>query len=224
MINVVIKLFDAADWSNHVVNLLSVDIENGINLHGRCNIMLTGGRNARILYDAWRASSSFGLLKNVNIFLSDERCVSIKDPRSNFGMMLDSLFKDGIPTGCEVFRIKTESPNGEQSLHHYESDLPDNLELILFSLGDDGHFASIFPQDKTVFGHSNLMSRVSAPYEPQERITVTPKVLGLTKNIYTLAIGQSKRNMLGQLLRSPNNVLEYPARLLLGHTWLCTAA
>lgn len=223
MINVDVRLFDRLGWANQVVNLLSTDIENGIRLHGRCNIMLTGGRSAKILYDAWRASSSFHLLKNVNIFLSDERCVSIKDSRSNFGILLDSLFKDGIPFGCEVFRIETEYSKENGFHHHYESDLPDNLELILFSLGDDGHFASIFPQDTTLNEFDDYMSRVIAPFVPYDRITVTPKVLGLARNIYTLAIGPTKRNMLRQLLRSPNDILEYPARLLLGYTWLCTA-
>jgi len=64
-------------------------------------IMLTGGRSASQLYTEWQKLQNFKQLNNTTFYFGDERCVPPAHPESNYGMVMQTLFKDGLPPLCQ---------------------------------------------------------------------------------------------------------------------------
>lgn len=100
--------FSSATWAKSTAELIIAAIERIHQLRGSCSIMLTGGRSAADLYNAWAALPEFHKMRNVCFFFGDERCVAPKNSESNYGLVMGTLFKNGIPPTCEVIRMTAE--------------------------------------------------------------------------------------------------------------------
>ena len=87
-------------------------------------IMLTGGRSAAQLYTKWEKLTNFKRLTNAVFYFGDERCVPLDHSESNFGMVMQTLFKDGLPNNCKIHRMQAEKQNLEKSAKAYEALLP----------------------------------------------------------------------------------------------------
>ena len=107
--------------------------------------MLTGGGSAARLYKAWRDLPAFQQMIGVSFYFGDERCVPPDHEESNFGMVIQVLFPQGVPTGCSVFRMEADATNLETAAQRYADLLPDSIDVILLGVGEDGHIASLFP-------------------------------------------------------------------------------
>ena len=181
----------------------------------RFSLMLTGGRAAKKLYEHWSNENLFSDSKS-NFYFGDERCVQPDHSESNYGMVMKTLFASGVPQGCFVHRIKGEQANLESEIARYSSILPESLDVILLSVGEDGHIASIFPNSEVVHEETAIVSHVCAPKIPQERLTVTPKVLKLAKKIIVLVCGATKGKVVARALKQPENVQELPIAIVMG--------
>jgi len=90
---------------------------------------------------------------SINFYYVDERCVDPGNSESNYGMSFHTLFsKIQIPPE-NIHRIRGEEDSVIESLRYSaeidtlipkENNLP-RFDMILLGLGEDGHTASIFP-------------------------------------------------------------------------------
>ncbi|TXI91384.1 MAG: 6-phosphogluconolactonase, partial [Burkholderiaceae bacterium] len=133
-----------AEWPNYVSKLILAEIRKRSLGGRRAAVMLTGGRSARVLYAAWARSPAFLSTGDVDFYLGDERCVPADDEESNSGMVMRNLFGDGVPPGCRFFPMATEGDKGSRA-RDYEKMLPERVDVLLLSVGEDGHVASLFP-------------------------------------------------------------------------------
>jgi 6-phosphogluconolactonase len=62
---------------------------------------------------------------------------------------------------------------------------------VLLGLGEDGHIASIFP-NQSYDDSRQAISVANAPKMPKNRISLTPSRLSNTENIMFLVVGQNK--------------------------------
>jgi 6-phosphogluconolactonase len=71
--------------------------------------------------------------------------------------------------------------------------------IVLLGMGDDGHTASIFPNDEesaeAIISSKNILS-TKAPTEPKHRITCSANVLKSAKKRYLLFTGIKKQEIL----------------------------
>jgi 6-phosphogluconolactonase len=113
-----------------------------------------------------------------SIYFADERYVPNTDPENNFFSAGEFLKHVG-----EVFPINTELPI-EESKDVYQGILKRAFfDLAILGVGEDGHIASIFPES-SVIESSELVAVVqNSPKLPASRITVTPRLLSLVKQI-----------------------------------------
>lgn len=167
-------------------------------------LALSGGNTPRPVYEElarrnldWRST---------DIFFGDERFVPPDDPRSNFHMARQALLDRITPHG--LFPIPTDGTPPEAA-RCYEDLLqqqyggtvlkPDAplFHLMLLGLGDDGHTASLLPDQPVLEERRHWVAAVPKGRENQ-RITLTYPAIESSALILFLVAGAEKRNALAR--------------------------
>jgi 6-phosphogluconolactonase/glucosamine-6-phosphate isomerase/deaminase len=183
--------------------------------------MLTGGRSASQLYAAWApmlaATDWQGML---HFYFGDERCVPPEDPDCNYRVAITTLFPQGVPASMFVHRIEAERADADAVARRYQDRLPERIDIVLLSMGDDGHIASLFPFGAGLHETMRRVLPVIGSKLPALRITITPLVLRGAREIFVMAIGEQKRALYTRLRENEVDIDTFPARLVLGGTWI----
>jgi len=215
------RLMSNDSWISHFVNQLDVTITQNIEQKGKCSIMLTGGRCASLLYKEWSKYINDSQHQNrLEFYFGDERCVSPDHAESNYRMVMADLFPNEIPAGMSVHRMKAEGEDLQASLDAYSQRLPDEIDVLLLSVGEDGHIASLFPQSASLHEHSRQVIAITGPKAPYQRLTITPKVIQSASHVFVMAIGEQKRAVYEKALQDPEDIDSLPARLVLNRNWI----
>jgi 6-phosphogluconolactonase len=154
------------------------------------SIVLTGGASigpaytrAALLQPDWHKST---------LWWGDERCVRPDDERSNYGLACRTLL-DRLRRPPELHRIHGELDPAEAA-GDYDVELEDTpLDLLLLSLGADGHVASLFPGSPQLRERGVRATWGPASLEPLvDRVTMTLPTLLSARRIVLLATGAAK--------------------------------
>ena len=220
-----VRVFD--DLESMSVAAAAAVVELAAGSPGPFSIALAGGGTPRRLYEILAEDSAGIDWEKVHLFWGDERFVSTGDPESNFGnirpVFLDRI---DIPDG-NIHAIPVDAPTAVEAAEIYEKELKDyfgiqedgfpEFDLILLGLGDDGHTASIFPGGSVIEERNKWVSSVTGPagIEPAERVTLTLPVLNAAGNIFLLVSGESKADVLHDILFAGRLAeAEYPAAMI----------
>jgi 6-phosphogluconolactonase len=213
----------SATWPTTAAILVMAAVLKTCEACGTCSVMLTGGRSAAQLYEAWAKMPEFLQLRNVHFYFGDERCVPPDHPESNYALAMRTLFQHGVPYACSVSRIEAEQTDHLAAARAYEAQLPDRLDVLLLSVGEDGHIASLFPHSSALLENRRRVIPVSSPKPPAERLTISPVVITEAIQTFVMAMAPEKSAFYHQAQIEPQNISALPARLVLGATWfLCT--
>jgi 6-phosphogluconolactonase len=215
--------FSEKFWAKEAAFLIQEEVENVLQNSEYCNIFLTGGTAAEILYNEWSEIADFKTTRNLVFYFGDERCVSPDDINCNYKMTLNSLFKYGFPVNSKVYRMKGESSNTTFAAREYELLIPEKIDILLLGIGLDGHIASIFPDSEKLFvGRTDLVLPVYTNKFPEKRLTITPRVVKRAKRTYILAFGNDKYSVLNNIRNNSPISNNYPVRLVSDSIWLTT--
>ena len=213
-----VVVIPAAEWPSRASELILTEIRS-LSLRGQCpTVMLTGGRSARALYAEWAKSSAFHATNNVDYYQGDERCVPSSHAESNSGMVMRDLFSQGMPPGCRFFPMAADG-NKESLARDYEKILPERLDVLLLSVGEDGHVASLFPGGAALEEENRRVLPASGPKAPHDRLTITPSVIRNARAVFLLAQGEQKARLLGSVLAG-GEAGSLPVALAMDATWL----
>lgn len=159
---------------------------------------------------------------NIHLYWVDERCVPPDDEESNYGNAKSTLIdKINIPAE-NIHRIRgEEDPDAEAQLYSDEviatveskNELP-SFNIILLGIGDDGHFASIFPDQMDILESSEIYAHTKHPSTGQSRITMTGKVINNADFTYILVSGSGKSKIIKELLKKEAEAAFYPANYI----------
>jgi 6-phosphogluconolactonase len=201
--------------AERVVNIINEYIEK----EDRCTLVLAGGNTPKQLYDNIVKDYSDKVdWDKVYFFWGDERCVPPDDEESNYVMAYYHLLT-GLKVGFRnVFRIKGEDPPGVAAQNYdnllrrfFQSSLP-SFDLVLLGVGTDGHTASLFPESKAL----NVIDKLAEAdyYEKYEtwRVTLTLPVINNAHNIFFLAEGNTKAEIIKKIFSDKK--LNLPAQLV----------
>ena len=167
-------------------------------------IALSGGRIAvpfyrSIVANAQKRKVSF---EEVHFFWADERCVPPTAPESNYATARAELFGPLAIPSSNIHRIRAEV-GGEYPVHEAEAELcrlmPLNdagqpmLDLIILGMGEDGHVASLFPEEGPEWvNDGKIYRKVTATKPPPERITLGYPPILSAREVWVLASGIGK--------------------------------
>jgi len=216
----VVRVFDAEQWPILAAKQISEAISFTLQDEKRCSVMLTGGRSAEQLYDAWALLPDFQQMTGVSFFFGDERNVPPDHPASNYGMTMRTLFSRGVPEGCSIFRMDGEDPDRDAAASRYGEVLPESIDVLLLGVGEDGHIASLFPASAALHESTHRVVPVTGSKPPMQRLSIGPRVIARAKMIFVLANGNRKAEVLTRAQLDRGNIEALPARLVLHATWL----
>lgn len=189
------------------------------------NLALSGGNTPKTLFDYWAAhAGSFIPWDKVTFFWGDERCVPPEDEMSNYGMTSEHLFSK-LPAISlrHVRRIYGENdPDAEAARYASVIDrlVPQRhelpcFELIMLGLGDDGHTASIFPDQIESWYDDRYCVVTQHPQTKMKRVSFTGQVINNARNVVFLVTGKGKAEMVRRIVQEPEKYEAlYPAALV----------
>ncbi len=156
----------------------------------------------------------------LHVTLSDERWVSADHEDSNERMLYDSLLGQGNAreaTFLPLFEADTDVAARSESLSQQIRLLPFPFACALLGMGEDGHFASLFPDaDNLAAGldtdNPDLVIPVQTAASPHPRVSLTLSALSRSDVIVLLIFGDKKLEVLNAAIEDPER---YPVGTLL---------
>lgn len=185
------------------------------------NIAVSGGSTPKLLF-SFLAEEDYRIQipwEIVRFFWVDERCVEPTHPESNFGMTYDALLQYAFVPAENIFRMKGEDiPENEADRYKnlLWSKLPVKngfpvFDLVLLGLGDDGHTASIFPDNLSLLETEKPVDVATHPSSGQKRITLTGKTINNADEVVFLINGKNKANIVASIIKQHPEAKNYPA-------------
>ena len=116
--------------------------------------------------------------------------------------------------------MEADTTDLETATQRYADLLPDLIDVLLLGVGEDGHIASLFPNNASLQERKRRVIPITGPKPPFKRLTITLQVIAKTRSVFMLATGSAKVAILCSVLNNPNDIATLPERLALGGTWL----
>lgn len=189
----------------------------------KITIALSGGNTPELLYKKIAARlpppDSLPDLSKVHFFWGDERCVPPHNPDSNYRMANLYLLRALNISESNIHRIRGERKPEEEIIRYREeilqhvtlnNDIP-AFDWIFLGMGDDGHTASIFPDQMFLLYSGDICALAVHPLSGQQRITLTGKTIINAHRITFLATGRAKGEKIKEIMNHESAAKLYPA-------------
>jgi 6-phosphogluconolactonase len=205
---------DLEAMSATVARRISELASSAISQRGIFRIALAGGETPGRCYEKLRDLSVDWA--HVHIYFGDERCLPIGDVNRNDSMVREILLKHINIRTANVNAISAElGANKAAAIYSSLLNQIVPLDLVLLGMGDDGHTASLFPNNLAIENNAAAVPVFNAPKLPAERVSLGLKTLNSAKHKIFLVAGEGKRAALKQILLG--NFL--PAALVTSTEW-----
>ncbi|HKF21017.1 MAG TPA: 6-phosphogluconolactonase [Candidatus Angelobacter sp.] len=190
---------------------------------GRFSVALSGGNTPRAVNSLLANEPKDLPWSKIFIFFGDERHVPPDHPDSNYRMANETLLSRVPVPESNVFRVRAEL-DANAAADDYDRRLREffgiqigawpRFDLILLGMGDDGHTASLFPGSAALQEQSRLAVANWVEKFQSYRITLTFPVLNHGAEDLFLVSGDSKSQVLREILGPAPKQAAYPAQMV----------
>lgn len=184
--------------------------QNAIAEHGIFSVALSGGSTPKAIYQLLASPKFRPRLdwSHVQLFWSDERCVPLNDPESNYHMAMDAGFASLPIPKQNIFPMPVDNPDLEAAAKNYEELIIEKVpnavfDLVMLGMGEDGHTASLFPKTHGLHPGNRLAIANFIPQKDIWRMTLTFECINQAHEIAIYVLGKSKAKMLKHILTAP---------------------
>ncbi len=191
---------------------------------GKFIVAVSGGSTPKRLYTLLGLDSYSRQVdwKYLHFFWVDERFVSPFHEDSNYRLLHDYLLsKISIPQE-NLHPVKTDLPSPQVAARDYEEEIKKSFwlaegslpafDLILLGISEDGHTASLFPDNEVLRETEHLAAHVIDSKHAHHRITLTLPVINSAEKVIFLASGKNKAAVVKKVLIERDSSL--PASLV----------
>jgi 6-phosphogluconolactonase len=215
-----IKTFpDAAAIAAAVALRLQQYCTDTVKQRGAFRLALAGGTTPT---ECYRLLSGMDMpWQQVHIYFGDERCLSVGDPERNDTMARDALL-DQVPIPPSQIHSMPAELGPVEGATQYSNLLQQTpqLDLILLGLGEDGHTASLFPNNPALDDECPAVPVFNAPKAPPERVSLGRGYINSAREKWFLVSGSGKRDAMGQIMNGD----PLPAAQISAARWLVEEA
>jgi 6-phosphogluconolactonase len=173
------------------------------------SVALSGGRVARIFFSeiARQAAGREELFKNVHFFWADERCVPPTDPENNYAIARQFLFEPLQIPAAQIHRLRGEENEAlalRDALENIKAVVkPETkdgrviFDMIFLGMGENGHVASLFPEEpEYMIADAAIYRAVTTVKPPPRRLTLGYSTIIRALNVWVLVAGTDKEKAL----------------------------
>lgn len=193
---------------------IAICLRRALEKRGEASLAVSGGRTPQHIFPILGAMPL--AWDKVSITLADERWVDADDPDSNEGLARRLLLQGPASKACFV-GLKTphaEPFDGQDECEANLGELNWPLDAMFLGMGEDGHIASLFTATKDWIDAPGRALGVNASQGRQARMSLTPRALLESRQIFLFISGPDKRATFDAAME-PGLVEEFPVRLIL---------
>ena len=193
---------EADDVANEALRLILKVSRESIDTHGVFRIVLAGGTTPKKIYELLAEQSCDW--EKWHLYLGDERCLPENDPERNSQMIRASLLVKINILEANVHFIPAEV-GAELAARRYAEEIATEtpFNLVMLGMGEDGHTASLFPDN--VHEPNQVIHAVhNSPKPPKERISMSAQTLSNNEYLLIIVTGENKREAVAQWKKGEN--------------------
>lgn len=135
-------------------------------------------------------------------FQVDERVAPAGDDDRNLTHLHRALSSDGVAT---LRPMPVEAEDLDSAAAAYGRSLPERFDLVHLGIGDDGHTASLLPDDPVLEVRDRDVA-VTGAFRGRRRMTLTYPVLDRARQIVWIVAGRTKADALARLLAGDTSI------------------
>lgn len=213
-------LRDAAAVAQRVAEAFREAARDAVALRDHFHVGLAGGKTPRGCY------TQLNLMKGVpwehiQLFIGDERAVPLNHELSNYRMVRERLLPDNEALVGRVHHLSTFEKSLEDVVIQYQRLLEEILgkegifDLLLLGLRPDGSTAGLLPGRPESRERESLVVAVRNADDGPDRISVGPRAIRTAREIWVIATGREKAEVVRHLLRDAPEPSDCPAAWIL---------
>ncbi len=201
--------FQTQDEINQAtLNRILAAAQQAIAERGSFSIVLAGGSTPKNVYALLKNAQADW--SNWHVYHNDDRCLPVDDSERNSLMARTTWLNHVSIPARQIHDIPAELGNVEGAKAYAKTlaGVPE-FDLVLLGLGEDGHTASLFP-NQPVDNSADAVPVFDAPKPPADRITVSQQRLSNTREVIFLVTGAGKQDAVNDW----RNGVSIPATLI----------
>lgn len=186
------KHFDSIESLRHeVCTAIEQQAAAAISQRGKFSIVLAGGNTPRAIYRLLRDVKADWA--HWHIYHGDERCLPPEHADRNSLMAEQAWLHAVAIPASQIHHIPAElGPIAGAKAYAATLENAGTFDLVLLGLGEDGHTASLFP-DQIVDNSAAAVPVFNSPKPPLERVTMSQQRLSDAHQVLFLVTGAGKQ-------------------------------
>ena len=210
---------DSSAAAAYVVEQVSTACKQAVEQRGVFHWVLAGGSTPeasyRLLRDAdlpWQA---------VHVWFGDERALKKGHPDRNETMARDALLDHVVIPKDNIHTIDFPASTADAASDYAQAmSVVPSFDLVLLGMGEDGHTASLFPNNAALGGKTLAVPVYESPKPPSERVSMSLNALNNSHQTIILATGASKSEVLKSIVQGD----DLPVTHITDATWVVDQA
>lgn len=191
---------DLDDLSLVVAQRIAVSSAQAIASRGVFHLVLAGGETPRRCYEKLRDLAIDWTL--VKLYIGDERCLPKGDAQRNDTMIRATLLEHiAIPPANVNFIPSELGAHTAAAAYTAVLERVAVPDMVLLGMGEDGHTASLFPDNPATESAALAVPVFNSPKPPPERVSLGMNTLNAARQKIFLVAGAGKRSALEQMSR-----------------------